>query len=62
MKNSPFLTKLKAQAEENPFAALTAGAAAITAGGKLLEMAASVRSKNAYAKQVKHSTKKNKKK
>lgn len=56
--NSKFLTNLKAQAEENPVMTLAAGAAAATAVAKFVDAIGSVRSRNAYAKKMKHSMRK----
>lgn len=53
-----FVSNLLKQSEDNPVLAIGAGAAAITAIAKLLDSASSVRSKNAYAKQIKNKRKK----
>lgn len=53
-----FLNNLKREAEENPIMALGIGAALLTAAGKFVEAAGSVRSKRAYAKIAENAVKK----
>lgn len=53
-----FLTNLKAQAEENPSAAIGATVAGILALTTVGDKVSSMRSRAAYAKQVRYSTKK----
>lgn len=55
-----FLENLKRQASENPIMALAVGAALLTAGGKFLDAAGSLRSKAAFAKMAENAVKKSK--
>lgn len=52
-----FLDNLKREAEANPIVALGVGAALLTAAGKFVEAAGSVRSKRAYAKVAENAAK-----
>ena len=58
MKMPVFLIRLKEQSEENPTVAIGLGIATVATLTKAADTIASVRSKNAYAKQVKSSTRK----
>lgn len=57
-----FLTNLKKQAEENPSAALGATVAGILALTTVGDKVSSMKSRAAYAKQVKNSSKRNNRK
>lgn len=52
-----FLENLKAQATENPIAAIGVGAVLLTAAGKFVDAASSARSKAAYAKMTENAIK-----
>jgi hypothetical protein len=56
-----FLENLKSEAEANPLMALGIAVGLITATGKLIEAAGSVKSKNAYAKIARNAVKQSKK-
>lgn len=53
-----FLENLKREAEANPLVALGLAAGLLTAAGKFVEAAGSVKSKNAYAKIAKNAAQK----
>lgn len=48
------IEKLKKQFEENPLAAISVGALAVTAVSKLIDTMSAVQGRKAYAKQVNH--------
>lgn len=56
-----FFENLKREAEENPLMAMGVGVGLLTAAGKFIEAAGSVRSKRAYAKKFGDNPKKSKK-
>jgi hypothetical protein len=56
-----FITRIKEQFEENPSLVLGASAAFLMGSAKIIDAVSSARSRSAYAKQVKHSTKKSRK-
>lgn len=52
-----FLTKLKAQAEDNPMLIIGVGAATVTAVAKLIDAVGAAQGRKAYAKQVQYRVK-----
>lgn len=56
-----FIIRLKEQAEENPSLVIGATAGILMGTAKFIDAVSSARSRSAYAKQVKYSTKKNRK-
>lgn len=61
MNKPVFIQRLQEQAEENPSLVIGAISATLLGSAKFIDAVSSARSRSAYAKQVKHSTKKSSK-